>query len=574
MKNKLIYILLGLALVLVIGNLGLSIYLSQNLSDNVSTIINAIVIFGISSLVIGASFLMIKQANHDNRLIAIINIALAVLLVGNAVVMTQAVELPKQAVVPNFVNEPISTVSEWAEKHEIEVIENRVYSDKIAEYHVVGQSVAANTLAKDVKSIEVSVSVGPNLDELLTVTNLVGMSYDEVNDYLNEIMFTNVNFEFEVNEDIARDIVISQNLTGEIKRRDTLELVLSLGPEGSLEPVASIDFANMTLQEAINWLKRYGIKHEVEYAFSDEVERGKIISQSIQKDEMINPYENTIVFTVSKGVEVVIPNLKAMTKDEIIRFAIDNKVEVEFSSKYDAAIAEDAVISANYNEGDKVEQGTTLEVVLSKGQLKMLDFGSYAEFKNWASANGVHYNEVYEYNDNVPNGGVISYSISPGTVISNNENITVKLSKGKAISVPDFSGKTHSQAQSMCSSAGLSCTFSYAGYNSAAKDTVLSQSVGVGTTVTSGTRVTISLSSGPAQAFTVVMQESWLTPGSADGTISTLRSRFASAYPGVNFNFVKKAHSTLNPGLVHPDSPIKNGSSVRQGATYTVYIVG
>ena len=104
---------------------------------------------------------------------------------------------------------------------------------------------------------------------------------------------------------------------------------------------------------------------------------------------------------------------------------------MEFTNKYDDSVKENHVISANYEEGDKVEQGTTIRAVISKGRLVMQSFQSYEEFRKWAEKYDVAYEERHEFSEDVASGEVISYSYKKGEVIKNGDSIVVTISDGK-----------------------------------------------------------------------------------------------------------------------------------------------
>ncbi|MGL5978220.1 MAG: PASTA domain-containing protein [Erysipelotrichaceae bacterium] len=575
MKNGILFAILVVTGLLGIGNLVLMVGASAEVIQNMQTIVTGGLLLGMTILFVGLSIYLIKAGEGKfNRVLAIVNVVLCLFLVGNVAIVSEAVTLPSQEYVPDFTNMSIVDVTTWAEEQGIEIQQNDVYSDTVEEYYVVGQNVSPNTLVKNVETMDVSVSVGPNFDVVVSLTNMVGWSYDEVMEYVSDLHLNNMSFDFKVDEEIAKDILMSQSKSGDVKRRDEIALEFSLGPKGSLQPVAMEDFFKQTVLQASNWLKRYGIDFKVVYEFSSDIDRGLIMAQDIAKGQETDPYNDTLTLTVSKGVEVVIPEFSTMSKDDILRWAIDSKVKVTFSEAYDDSIAEGNVIKANKETGDKVEQDSTIKVTLSKGPITMLSFKSLSEFKTWANNYGIPFSEIYEYSDSVAKGGVISFSVAAGTILKNGQGVTVKVSQGKAVTIPNFVGKTQAQIQSECSSIGLSCSFTQGGYNAAAKGTAISQNKGAGSVVVSGTSITITLSGGPASSFTLIMQESMLQPGSAPGTISSLKSNFASKYPGVNFNFVTRAHSTLSPGLIHPDSPTKTGSSVTQGQTYTIIVTG
>ena len=146
-----------------------------------------------------------------------------------------------------------------------------------------------------------------------------------------------------------------------------------------------------------------------------------------------------IVISISKGPEIKIPNLKGMSMTDITEWVIKNKLKLEFKDKYDDSIEENAVISANYKEGDVVSEGTEIVVTVSRGKLVMPKFSSYNEFKEWAEKYEVRYEEQREFNSDVKAGEVIKYSYNVGDTIKNNDSIVVTVSNGKSATVPNRS---------------------------------------------------------------------------------------------------------------------------------------
>ena len=128
--------------------------------------------------------------------------------------------------------------------------------------------------------------------------------------------------------------------------------------------------------------------------------------------------------------------------EDITDWAIENKVKLKFSDKYDDNVKEDKFLSSNYNKDDVIAQGTVVEIVISKGQLKMMSFDSFSSFREWADKYGIQYEEQHEFSDTVKAGEVISYSYKKGDTIKNNDVVIVKISDGTKIIVPDLNGLT------------------------------------------------------------------------------------------------------------------------------------
>jgi len=64
--------------------------------------------------------------------------------------------------------------------------------------------------------------------------------------------------------------------------------------------------------------------------------------------------------------------------------------------------------SVNVEEGEEIEQGTLITVVISKGQLKMESFTSAVDFRAWAESYGINYKEEYEFIDSNILLGILS----------------------------------------------------------------------------------------------------------------------------------------------------------------------
>ena len=263
-----------------------------------------------------------------------------------------------------------------------------------------------------------------------------------------------------------------------------------------------------------------------------------------------------------------------MTTEEIMKWITDNNLEIIYKEEYNKDIELGKVISVNYEEEDIIEQGTEIIIVISKGSLKMIKYTTLYDFKDWANANNVKYEVEYSFNDSIFKGELIKSSHEENAIITDNDTVTLTLSNGKAVTVPNFKGMSKSEITTKCKSIGLTCQFKDYGYTTSTNANIaVTQSVSSGKQVVSGSYVTISLSKGIAQTYTVQINETDLVINNSSKTIERLKSLFASKYPGVTFKFVTKASNTYNnAGFIHENSAVKNGTKVTQGKTYTVTI--
>lgn len=584
-KGSLIVLCIIVSIVMILSTiyLGFNIINSKNEVNNLFTIINSSIIFLIS-IVFGISSIM-QKAKIKNILLSITGIFMSIFIIFNLLTNLNIIKLPTQETLGNLTNKNINDVLIWAEKKNIKINQTYEYSDLIQEYFIISQDVNSNTLIKDIKEINLTVSSGPNYDKKIILQNLVGLNIDEALKIIDENFMNNVTINYEINDTTEKDIIISQNINGEIKRNDSLELVVSLGKEEDLAPVQMIDLKGKSLFDVTLWLKRNGIKYEITYEFSDTISRDYCVSQSEKEGTTIDPKIQIITIIISKGKEINIPDFTSMSVNDATKWITENKLKLKFNEEYDNEIEIGSIISSNYPINSKVEEGTTIELTISKGKLKMESFDSIASFRAWADGLNLHYEEDSEFNDSV-SGTIISVTPNVGEYINLNETIKIVYSKGPSTTVPDFYGKTKSSASSLCSSSKLKCSFTYKYSSSVNEGYIMAQSMSKNSVVAENTSITLTISNGPqpvapskpseptcnsTNTYTLIIQPNWVTGGSASTTIATLKSKLSSQYPNITFNYTTKAGN--NPaGYIHDDSPITSGSTIKDCNTYTIII--
>ena len=406
------------------------------------------------------------------------------------------VTIPAIGQTENFVGKSLTEVVNWASKNDITINQDYEYSDMVPEYSIISQDIPEGSKIKDIKEITVAVSEGPNPDKEIIIPEMNGWDTERVIDYVEDNYLNNVSVSFR--ESISpENTVIEQSDSGSMKRSSKLELTFSLGEEASKDDVKLVDLTNKSQFAAEVYLKQNQIKYKIKKGFSNKIEPGNVAKQSIKPNTMVkvNDDDEKLIVTISKGKSIKVPNLKDMSMVEITNWVIENKLKVEFSNRYDDSVKENHVISANYDKGDKVEQGETIKVVISRGKLVMEKFKSYDDFKTWANKYGISYEEKREFSDDVPQGEVISYSYEKGETIKNGDVIVVTISDGIEVKVPDLEGMTKKEAINALEEVGLKYNF-VTRSSSKEKNTVIDQSISAGSKVSEETTITVTLSSG------------------------------------------------------------------------------
>ena len=195
------------------------------------------------------------------------------------------------------------------------------------------------------------------------------------------------------------------------------------------------DVVGMSSEEAAVTINKAGLTCATEKEFSDNVERGKVISQTDQGKSVKKGTK--IQLTVSAGVPVAAPDLTGLTEEK----------------------AKEAAKNA----------GLTVVV------------------------------DGEELSDNIPKGGVSTQSPEAGTELELESKIKVVMSKGIIqVEVPDVIGKTADEAQKKLKKAGLKTgNLSYE-YSSTEAGLIIAQSVEAGKEVDKHSTVDLTISSGAA----------------------------------------------------------------------------
>ncbi|MGX7235260.1 Stk1 family PASTA domain-containing Ser/Thr kinase [Enterococcus italicus] len=221
----------------------------------------------------------------------------------------------------------------------------------------------------------------------------------------------------------------------EVKKNSRVTLYISTGKD----TVDMQDYTDQTVADAKKALIALGfveanITSTEEY--SDEVDSGKIISQTPATDDKVVPSEAKIAFVVSKGKEpVTVPNLVGMTSSLAVQSLADIGItSPDITYQYSDQDKGD-VIAQSPNSGQQAIPGeTTVTLVVSSGIEKVtvpdLTGKTKAEATKALSDLGLTMTTTEEYSDTVKEGSVISndqtnQEVKKGTAIA------VVLSKGK-----------------------------------------------------------------------------------------------------------------------------------------------
>ena len=476
-----------------VSAIALSIFLildSTNQIDQMYQIINAFLIM----ITMTCFLISFKKSFFKNKSVPTTVTALLVLgtIAFNGLYMTNVINLPTQSFLPDFESENLTKAINWTEENNVKTNQNFEYSDTTKKYSVISQSKKPETLTKNINKVEFVVSNGPDYNKNVILADMTGWNVDDVLKFIENNFLSEITINFEENESIKKDTVISQSKTGTIKRNEPIIFTVSLGNKDALSPIKLKDLKNESLLNAEVYLGRNGILYELKYEFSDTVEKGHVINSNPKQEATVKPDE-MVTLTISKGKEIKVPDLKNKTMSYVTKWMVENNLQINYKDKYDSKIKSGRVIESNYKEGDIIEEGTTVDVTFSKGPLVMKKFDNINDFKSWADTNGIKYEIKEEFNNDIEKDKIIKTSIEEGKNINLEDTIIVYVSKGKAVTVPNFNGMTKKEVQKECDNIGIKCTFKEE-YSTKSSGKVINQSVAEGTEISKGDTIVITIS--------------------------------------------------------------------------------
>ena len=149
-----------------------------------------------------------------------------------------------------------------------------------------------------------------------------------------------------------------------VKEKSKVTIKVSSGKEA----VTMKDYRDKTYEIARDELKKLGFTVEKKEEYSDNVEEGKVISQSIAPNQKVEGKDTVVTLVISKGEpSIKMTNLKGFTREGAIEYASTNNLNLTIKEEESDATV-DTVINQSIREGSDIKKGTSLTIVLSKGK--------------------------------------------------------------------------------------------------------------------------------------------------------------------------------------------------------------
>ncbi|GAA4122846.1 Stk1 family PASTA domain-containing Ser/Thr kinase [Streptomyces tunisiensis] len=254
-----------------------------------------------------------------------------------------------------------------------------------------------------------------------------------------------------------------------------------------------------TEQEARDRLAEAGLDvGEVKEAYSDTVERGKVISTDPAAGARVRG-SGSVSLTVSKGPETVrVPDLDGYRLDKARSLLEDEGLEPGMVTReLSDSVPRDAVISTEPGKGTEVRAGTAVKLTVSKGSpVDVPDLtgddpeDARAELEEAGLKVEIADGRIHSEHDA---GRVARQTPGAGGEAAEGDTVTLTLSKGpEMVEVPDVVGDSVDEARDKLEGAGFGVKEDR-GLLGLFGDTVKEQSVDGGETAPKGSTITLRI---------------------------------------------------------------------------------
>lgn len=221
--------------------------------------------------------------------------------------------------VEDFTGKTQSDVGKWATQNNIEktgIIFNEEYSLDYPSGQIISQTPSTGKIKKTSKMTFV-ISKGADPDVEIRLPDLENMTKSEIESWIKENSLLATKITTSYDDTVAEGNVIKVDYSNIDKdhftRGTTLKITVSKGPKPA-EQVTVKDYTKKTYTEFETWAKENKIEVTKEEAYSDDIDSGYIISQSVTSGKIAQG--KTIKAVVSKGKGVKLPDFTSMTETE------------------------------------------------------------------------------------------------------------------------------------------------------------------------------------------------------------------------------------------------------------------
>ncbi len=451
------------------------------------------------------TFIPVKNTKTKMRLVIVL-----MLIVTVALLIFVMYQTSMHVTLIDLVGLTIDDAAVWAQKNDIVLITSNVYSFDSKERFILDQDPSPGGEIKKNDLITVKVSAGPDPDEIVVFPDVMSMTSDEINKWIETNKLTGVRITTSSSHVVPENSVIEYSFVDgnstTFKRKNRVNIVISTGPDILSDTVVVSDFTTMSVGNILKWSEENKVKIDILEEFNSYINAGTVIKQDIKSGTEIFRTD-TITVYISKGQPINVPDLTGLSKEEINIWAKQYGVNITFIERYNSQFSKGKVVSQSVPLNSLIEKGGELILVCSLGEV---DVASYIDrtkldiltWQTEVNNKGADIELIFKenYGDKGSLGKIIGQSVlndrvAPGTVIE----VTVSLGElTNSVTVPDFSNMTINTAMKWSEENGVKIEIIKEFNNYINSGSVIRQSVASGTKISKTQKIDIFISKGEA----------------------------------------------------------------------------
>ena len=311
---------------------------------------------------------VVKQKKPINKVALIIVVVILLL----ACILAYFLFLAPKIEMPDFVNKTKNDVAAWVKQQEIEssgIIFNEEYNFDYDADTIMSQDIEAGAKVRNDVKITFTVSKGADPDEVISVPDIKSMEKDEIKEWISDNKLTKTKITTVYDDNVEENKVVSYAFSGcdedSFTRSSTLKINVSKGaaPAGT---ITVTDFVDKYYSDVESWSKTNKINVSKSEAYSDTVEKGIVISQSVAGGKTIKQDE-TLKVVVSKGKAIYMVDMSNYTDSEAISWFANNQINSYKTSKTYSWYSEGEVIDYSPAAGTILNDRDDIEITISLG---------------------------------------------------------------------------------------------------------------------------------------------------------------------------------------------------------------
>ena len=272
-------------------------------------------------------------------------------------------------------------------------------------------------------------------EETVEMIDVRGLSYEDAKTALNKIGLGIVSAGSEESEDYEDGQIMKQSVEPKtaVEKNSTIEVIVAVK---KIEMVKIPDITGQTKEDAKYRLEQEGFVVDYTEVYHDSVKSGKVIKTSPDVGTE-QPKGTTVIMSVSKGAETKYTTMPSVvnTTRENAEVAIKNAglAVGSITESFSDTVASGNVISQSVAAGNSVEEGVTIDLVVSKGSEKVTMPNLWGNPKDRAieklHALGLSVEVYEEYSDEVE-GRVFKTTPAADEKVDPGSMVQIVISKG------------------------------------------------------------------------------------------------------------------------------------------------